>query len=286
MPKDKQNGNNSRHTSKLGNAIRNKRTAKRNIIADDSSNDNAITDDVNRINQHVADESNDDANGSGGSENNGDGVTSGSGESGSRNGRSGRNSSSGDSDNRTDSGTTRRRGRRTNQERIRELAEQNSISIEEATAQIQAQKKPRRVTKLVDEVESGVTASALLLGAVAEGASELIALSAGKAYLKLQKPEGYELGDAILQVLDTLPKSARKRFDKFIAMYYPYWNLAKVVTKISYPRYLMYQMEKENAHQAKGQNIVETESSSNHSGIETTIGSENTNYDVAAANFG
>lgn len=188
-------------------------------------------------------------------------------------------------------GTGRKRGRRSAEDRAREFSEQNSIGIEEARKIIESQKRPRKVKSYSDDIGDGVVASALLLGAVFEGGSELLAMSVGKPYFKLDRAESTELGDAILKVLDTLPKSTRKKFDLLIAKYYPYWNLAKVATKISYPRYLIYQMEMEARKNVQASTPARTgntqaKASEEDSGIETSDSNQSADFDFTSSNFG
>jgi len=187
----------------------------------------------------------------------------------------------------------KRRGRRSAEDRAREFSQQNSIGIEEARKIIESQKRPRKVRNYSEDLADGVVASALLLGAVFEGGSELLAMSVGKPYFKLDRAESTELGDAILKVLDTLPKSTRKKFDALIAKYYPYWNLAKVATKISYPRYLIYQMEVETRKNVQAQasapesaGVVENQNRKNDSRIETPDSSDGSDFDFGTPNFG
>lgn len=289
-PNGRTNGSGSQSASRLARAVATKRKQR-----DNSDNDFNVPNNVDAI--LVESPRADDSDSDGTSDPIGDFEQSASGDGSDRGtGRDGtgtRAGSDGDSgDNSTDSGTRKRRGRRSAEDRAREFSEQNSIGIEEARKIIDSQKRPRKVRNYSEDLGDGVVASALLLGAVFEGGSELLAMSVGRQYLKLDRSESTELGDAILKVLDTLPKSTRKKFDALIAKYYPYWNLAKVATKISYPRYLIYQMEVEARKNVQTQakpesgNIVETQNRNNGSGIETPGSGESTDFDFGAPNFG
>lgn len=270
---------NLKSSSKLGNFIRT-RSSKRDNAADAIQSDNTIESDnvignnttIRAVNE-FGDESyrdSDNVEQSGGRSGN---DTSG------RNGRTGR----GRSDRDTDTGTADdrsgrdsdgdseesqldsrndipvkkpRKKRTTIADRVAQLVEEENITPEEAEIKVRAARKPRKISSLDSEVEPGVTASVMLIGSLMEGASELIAMASQKPYLQLEKEEARSLSDAWMQVLDTFPKSVRKNFDKIFAKYYPWWNLAKVATAISYPRYVMYQTEKEfkqNAQQSSQQ---------------------------------
>ena len=271
----KQNAGNSNRkpTSRLAAAIskRKQRSVDTDAISADASDGNETARAIDSINESLDGS----GTGSGGSESNSSDITGGSGSD--RNGRIGRGitgsgrdtdtgtgtgigSDSGDSDRSTDGtildsqDTIRiekkpRKKRVTIAEKAEKLAEEKNIDVETATAQIRAERKtnrkPRYVGSVDDEVEPGVTASVILIGSLLEGGTELLAMTVNKPYFQLQKQEAFELSDAVLKVLDTFPKSVRKRFDKVFAQYYPWWNLAKVVAKISYPRYMLYQAEKE-----------------------------------------
>ena len=155
--------------------------------------------------------------------------------------------SNGNSDN--SSASPKRRGRRSAEDRARELAESDSISLEEAR-KIIGEKKPRKVKTFSDSLSDGVVGSAILLGGIFEGGSQLIALAMSnkmfdRGYMKLDKDESVNLSEAVLKVLEAQSKYNRKRFDAFMQKVYPYWNLAKVATEISYPRYHMYMAELE-----------------------------------------
>ena len=250
MPRGKRNGasgsSSQRPTTKLGNYIK----RKRNVASDVESTIDEFASDGDTINRIVADDNFDSDNGivveSGnsfdGSGSDGDGRGSGRGRSGSDgSGRGGDNSSA---------DTPKRRTRRSSEDRARELAESDSISIEEARKIIETQKKPRKVKSFSSDLEAGVAGSAILLGGIFEGGSQLLAMALSnkqfdRSYIKLEKEESQNLGDAVLKVLEAQSKHNRKRFDEFMKKLYPYWNLAKVLTEIGYPRYEIYRMELE-----------------------------------------
>lgn len=123
----------------------------------------------------------------------------------------------------------------------------------EATLNEQRPRRKRRTKAQIaadnGEVEPGVTASALLIGGLIQGLSETLSLSFNEPVYRLNKSESTELGGALFNCLDALPKSARKQFDKIFQKYYPFWNLAVVAAKIGYPRYQYIQLRKaaENA---------------------------------------
>lgn len=252
MPRGKRNGttgsgSSQRNATKFGNFVRSR---KRNVVVDAEPTIDEFASDDDAINRIVADDNFDSDNGivveSGnsfdGSGSNGDGRGSGRGRSGSDgSGRGGDNSSA---------DTPKRRGRRSAEDRARELAESDSISIEEARKIIETQKKPRKVKSFSSDLEAGVAGSAILLGGIFEGGSQLLAMALAnkqfdRSYIKLEKDESQSLGDAVLKVLEAQSKHNRKRFDEFMKKLYPYWNLAKVLTEIGYPRYEIYRMELE-----------------------------------------
>lgn len=250
MPRGKRNGasgsSSQRPTTKLGNYIK----QKRNVASDVESTIDEFASNDDAINRIVADDNFDSDNGivveSGnsfdGSGSDGDGRGSGRGRSGSDgSGRGGDNSSA---------DAPKRRTRRSSEDRARELAESDSISIEEARKIIETQKKPRKVKSFSSDLEAGVAGSAILLGGIFEGGSQLLAMALSnkqfdRSYIKLEKEESQNLGDAVLKVLEAQSKHNRKRFDEFMKKLYPYWNLAKVLTEIGYPRYEIYRMELE-----------------------------------------
>lgn len=283
MPKDKTNGTTSsrgskRNATKFGNFVR---TRKRNVVVDveptiDESEDRIIESD-SIVNNIVGSDTFDADNGlrteSGqfvrGSGSGGDGGRSGDDGDGSR----------GSGDNHSADATRKRRGRRSAEDRARELAESDSISIEEARKIIDTQKKPRKVKSFTQDLEAGVAGSAILLGGIFEGGSQLLAMALSnkqfdRSYMKLEKEESQNLGDAVLKVLEAQSKYNRKRFDEFMKKVYPYWNLAKVLTEIGYPRYEIYRMELELklelAKQAKTGTTSENSTVNANQGFQTS----------------
>jgi len=282
MPRGKQNGTSSgsakRTSSKLGNFVRAKR-ASRDFPTDvestiiesanaDDAIDDIVTNDTFDADNGIVVETGSTARGSG---NDGNGRGSGDGDgdgNGSR--RSADNNSAG----------SKRRGRRSAEDRAADLVRENPrITIEEARKIIETQKKPRKVKSFAADLEAGVTGSAILLGGIFEGGSQLLAMALSnkqfdRSYMKLEKDEAHSLGDALLKVLEAQSKYNRKRFDEFMKKIYPYWNLAKVLTEIGYPRYEIYRMELELkielAKQAKSGNASENSTSTVNQGFQTT----------------
>ena len=252
MPRGKRNGasgsSSQRPATKLGNFVRAK-NRKRNVAADVEPTIDEPTSDVDTINRIIADDTFDADNGiviESGSSGRGSGDDS----DGRGSGRGSGSDGSGRSRDNNSADAPKRRGRRSSEDRARELAESDSISIEEARKIIETQKKPRKVKSFSSDLEAGVTGSAILLGGIFEGGSQLLAMALSnkqfdRSYIKLEKEESQNLGDAVLKVLEAQSKHNRKRFDEFMKKLYPYWNLAKVLTEIGYPRYEIYRMELE-----------------------------------------
>ena len=250
MPRTKgsKNGTNRASNSKLANAIRVKRasTTGQHAVTDAEPTSVELVSDYNGVANGIdgnQSESNNDsgnlresANGSGNAGNgSGNGTRNGSDDSGSR--------IAADTGNGTGE-TAKRRGR----PRRTELGEETPIRV----------RKPKKVSV---EVEEGVEASILIMSGLLQGISDVSAMLINKPYVKLHPQEGNELGSAILDCLAVLPKTARKKFDAMMAKYYPFWNLATVVTKIVYPRYAYYQMEREANAQTQSRNVTNTEQS-------------------------
>ena len=255
--KGKQNGrtnSGSGKSTKFGKHIRAAKQ-RRNTTLDVESTVGPIADDIDAVNRITESDTFDSDNGLVGETSS---VRGGSRDDSGRHGRhrtdgrdreqrgSDRNSDS----NSADSPARKRRRRRTAEERARELAEQNSISLEQAKEIIETQKKPRRVKGFSDDILDGVEGSAILLGGIFEGGSHLLALALktpdfDREYLKLGKEESQKLGEAVLKVIEAQSKYNRKRFDELMRKVYPYWNLAKVLVEITYPRYEIYKLELE-----------------------------------------
>lgn len=275
---------NKRSGSKLGRFV----TAKRsNVVTDDSS---AIDSDPgNAIGNNIEDSSV--GNAINGTSNDGDGIESGSRDAG-RDGRGSGRGRDGDGSGRSDdnnSADTPRRKRRSSAEvRAEEFVRANNgVTIEEARKIIETTKRPRKVKTFADDIVDGVAGSAILLGGVFEGASALLAMALktsdfSRDYIKLEKPESQKLGEAVLQVLEAQSKANRKRFDAFMQKIYPYWNLAKVLTEISYPRYELYKMELaykiELTKQANGNVTREASPITNNNSERVTAPSEDAGY--------
>ena len=243
-PKGSKNGTNRASNSKLANAVRAKRTATtgQHAVTDVEPTSVEIVSDyygvTNRIDGNQNESNNDSGNlreSASGSGNAGNGSGTGLG-SGSNDSGSGVTADSG-----SGSGeTAKRRGR----PRRTELGEETPIRV----------RKPKKVSV---EVEEGVEASILIMSGLLQGISDVSAMLINKPYVKLHPQEGNELGSAILDCLAVLPKTARKKFDAMMSKYYPFWNLATVVTKIAYPRYAYYQMEREANAQTQSRNVTD-----------------------------
>lgn len=149
--------------------------------------------------------------------------------------------------------------------RVEELVrEDNAVDADVQIALEEQQPKQRRkrrtkaeMNRDSEKLESGVTASAMLLGGLIQTLSETAAMSFNNKLYRLNSGESNELGSALLDCLNTLPKAARKRFDRIFQQYYPFWNLAVVATKIVYPRYQFAKIQKE----VEAQNVREGQES-------------------------
>lgn len=108
---------------------------------------------------------------------------------------------------------------------------------------VYVKKRGRKPNAAKDFLPDGMEASVLLLTGLIDSLSGLVAVSTATPYLQLQKSESQELAKALFDCLESMPKAMRKRFDQVFAKYYPFWNLAIVSTKITYPRYQMYRAE-------------------------------------------
>ena len=274
------NSNNRKPRTKFGNAIA-KRKSNRHANSVTESAANTITDDVERINQQIGSDTFDADNGI---------VTDygTSKQSGGRSGRNERNGSDGNGiDGRSDGDTSdnsartgnKRRGRRSRAEIVEELRSSLDVSLEEAEKIYEQQRAPKKV-KRGELVPDGVEGSVLLLSTVLSGGAELIAMASNKDYLSLQKAEANELSQAVLDLMNTWPSAARKRFDKLMKVYVPYWNLAKVITAITYPRYQIYMMEKELKNVATNQTQKQTSSN----GVKPVNQAETSNADSTNGN--
>lgn len=243
-----------RNATKFGNFIATKR--KRNLVADVESTDNTATSNDERIVDIVTNDTFDADNGiiTEVSES-GSGSGNDSGRDGSGSGRDGR---TGSDRNRSDStGNSGKRGRRSRATIIEDYARELDVPLEEAQRIYESQRAPRKV-KASEVVSDGVTGSVLLLSTIFEGGADLLAMASGKPYLELQKAESKELSEAVIDLIESWPSSVRKRFDKMMKLYIPYWKLAKALTMIAYPRYQIFQMEKQANARPNNQNKTES----------------------------
>lgn len=264
MPKGIKNARTNSDSRKSGATKLGAFVAKRKRGSITVQPDKPITSEPNAINDVIGDDTFDADNGivtEAGDSRSGDRSGDGSGRDGrGRNGSGRSERNSGDSSDNTTSG---KRGRRTKTAIIEGLADELDISLEEATKVYESQRAPKKV-KSAELLPDGVEASVMLLSTVFEGGAELMAMASGRDYLKLLKTEGNALSKATLELLNSWPASVRKRFDKLMRIYVPYWNLASVITGIVYPRYQIFRMEKEmhneSVKQAKSENVRETES--------------------------
>ncbi len=247
-PKGSKNGTNRGSNSKLANAVRAKRTT--------ATGQHAVTD-VEPTSVELVSDYNGVANRIGGSQSEPSNDSGNLGESASGSGNAGNGTGNGTGERSDDSGSgiapdsgsgTGETGKRRGRPKRTELGEETPIRV----------RKPKKVSV---EVEEGVEASILIMSGLLQGISDVSAMLINKPYVKLHPQEGNELGTAILDCLAVLPKTARKKFDAMMAKYYPFWNLATVVTKIAYPRYAYYQMEKEANAQTQSRNVTNAEQS-------------------------
>lgn len=276
-----------RPKSKLGKFV-SKRKSKRDFATPAEQSTDSIANDIERINDIVTNDTFDTDNGIV-SEN----FESGSGSRGSdgsgRSGRSGRDTGSGrDRDNPATDNRSGKRGRRSKADIIEGIRSELDVSLEEAEKIYADQRAPRKV-KASELVSDGLTGSVLLLSSLFEGGAELLAMASTKDYLKLQRDESSQLSKAVIDLMESWPASTRKRFDKIMKLYIPYWNLAKVISLITYPRWQIYQMEKElNGPNTKTQRQTnsQTPNSNVHPTEPITNNSEGSDYDDSFQNFG
>lgn len=230
-----------RPKSKLGKFVSAKRKSKRDFPTSTEQSVDSVTNDIERINDILANDTFDADNGiivensnAGSGSSRGDG----------RDGTGGRNGSGRDSDNSTANNRSNKRGRRSKADIIEAIRSELDVSLEEAEKIYADQRAPRKV-KASELVPDGLTGSVLLLSSLFEGGAELLAMASSKDYLKLQRDESSQLSKAVIDLMESWPASTRKRFDKIMKVYIPYWNLAKILSLIIYPRYQIFQMEKE-----------------------------------------
>lgn len=262
-----------------------KRKRSKRIGADDLESelnniDSILTEPSNR----VSNSDNGDDGGDSEQSTNDDDINSGTGIGSGRIGRSdrgnGRNRNSGKSDgdrsNNTDT-IPRKRGRRSRADRIEEIRESLDVPIEEASRIYEEQYAPRRVKKS-ELLPEGIEGSVLLFTTLFETTTDLLAVTMQKPYIKLQKSEAKELSEAMIGALEAMPASMRKRFDKLMKNYIPYWHLASTVAKLAYPRWIIYQYEKEmsnvNTTPSPSKSSNETQATHNDSGNGFTSPSE------------
>lgn len=144
---------------------------------------------------------------------------------------------------RTGSGETRkRRGR----PRTAELDAQGTVRV----------RKPRAVKV---EVEEGVEASTLLLSGTLQGLCEVVATVTANPLYKINSNEGNEVASAIQDCMSALPKAALKKYNAYMQKIRPWQNLAVVLTKVIYPRYVYAQMQKEANAQTEARNVTNSE---------------------------